>query len=145
MSVMMTERKRATTSADLSRPDGTPVRVLVVDDEPNLAEGLSSVLRQEGWAGRSARTGWDPAPAGPGVYREGVLAGTTVGLIMDWFADPADHRAAQSLILWVAERGVQDGLEQLVFLCPTSSVWFQKFQDFGFEATPSPYVMTDRP
>src|SRR6185312_10387213 len=31
------------------RPDGTPIRVLVVDDEPSLAELLSSVLRYEGW------------------------------------------------------------------------------------------------
>jgi two-component system, OmpR family, response regulator len=31
------------------RPDGTPVRVLVVDDEPSLAELLASVLRYEGW------------------------------------------------------------------------------------------------
>ncbi|MCW2879604.1 MAG: DNA-binding response regulator [Sphaerisporangium sp.] len=33
----------------LLRPDGTPVRVLVVDDEPDLAEVLSAVLRYEGW------------------------------------------------------------------------------------------------
>ena len=32
-----------------TRPDGTPVRVLVVDDEPSLAELLASVLRYEGW------------------------------------------------------------------------------------------------
>ena len=31
--------------ADVQRPDGTPVRVLVVDDEPSLAELLASVLR----------------------------------------------------------------------------------------------------
>jgi two-component system, OmpR family, response regulator len=31
------------------RPDGTPIRVLVVDDEPSLAELLASVLRYEGW------------------------------------------------------------------------------------------------
>jgi len=31
------------------RADGTPIRVLVVDDEPSLAELLSSVLRYEGW------------------------------------------------------------------------------------------------
>ena len=41
----------------LRRPDGTPIRVLVVDDEPNLAEVLSSVLRHEGWDVRSAGTG----------------------------------------------------------------------------------------
>ena len=32
-----------------TRPDGTPIRVLVVDDEPSLAELLASVLRYEGW------------------------------------------------------------------------------------------------
>jgi two-component system, OmpR family, response regulator len=32
-----------------TRPDGSPVRVLVVDDEPSLAELLASVLRYEGW------------------------------------------------------------------------------------------------
>ena len=33
----------------LTRADGSPVRVLVVDDEPNLAELLTSALRYEGW------------------------------------------------------------------------------------------------
>jgi two-component system OmpR family response regulator len=33
----------------LTRPDGSPLRVLVVDDEPNLAELLTSALRYEGW------------------------------------------------------------------------------------------------
>jgi two-component system, OmpR family, response regulator len=35
----------------------TPVRVLVVDDEPSLAELLSSVLRFEGWDVRAAADG----------------------------------------------------------------------------------------
>src|SRR5690349_9100882 len=39
--------------------DGTPVRVLVVDDEPSLAELLSSVLRYEGWSVRTAGDGAD--------------------------------------------------------------------------------------
>src|SRR6201998_499178 len=33
----------------LQRADGPPIRVLVVDDEPSLAELLASVLRYEGW------------------------------------------------------------------------------------------------
>jgi two-component system, OmpR family, response regulator len=41
------------------RPDGSPVRVLVVDDEPSLAELLSSVLRYEGWTVQTAATGAD--------------------------------------------------------------------------------------
>jgi two-component system OmpR family response regulator len=41
----------------LYRPDGTPVRVLVVDDEPDLADVLCGVLRYEGWQVRSAGDG----------------------------------------------------------------------------------------
>jgi two-component system OmpR family response regulator len=41
----------------LRRADGSPVRVLVVDDEPSLAELLGSVLRYEGWEIRTAADG----------------------------------------------------------------------------------------
>ena len=41
----------------LARADGTPIRVLVVDDEPTLAEILASVLRYEGWQVRTAADG----------------------------------------------------------------------------------------
>jgi two-component system OmpR family response regulator len=41
----------------LTRPDRTPIRVLVVDDEPSLAELLASVLRYEGWEVRTAGDG----------------------------------------------------------------------------------------
>ena len=46
-----------TSAARLQRPDGTPVRVLVVDDESNLTELLSMALRYEGWEVRAAGTG----------------------------------------------------------------------------------------
>ncbi|NUK89849.1 response regulator transcription factor [Streptomyces lunaelactis] len=39
------------------RPDGSPVRVLVVDDEAALSELLSMALRYEGWEVRSAGDG----------------------------------------------------------------------------------------
>ena len=39
------------------RADGSPVRILVVDDEPSLAELLGSVLRYEGWEIRTAADG----------------------------------------------------------------------------------------
>ena len=41
----------------LQRLDGTPVRVLVVDDEANLTELLSMALRYGGWEVRAAGTG----------------------------------------------------------------------------------------
>ncbi|MBQ0890639.1 response regulator transcription factor [Streptomyces sp. RM72] len=38
----------------MTRADGTPVRVLVVDDEPDLAEVVTGALRYEGWDVRAA-------------------------------------------------------------------------------------------
>ena len=43
----------------LTRADGSPVRVLVVDDEVNIAELLAMALRYEGWDLRMAHTGTD--------------------------------------------------------------------------------------
>ena len=42
---------------ELTRPDGTPLRVLVVDDEENIAELLRMALRYEGWEVEVALTG----------------------------------------------------------------------------------------
>ncbi|MFK0648358.1 response regulator transcription factor [Dermacoccus sp. BD5] len=41
----------------MKRPDGSNVRVLVVDDESNLTELLSMALRYEGWDIKTAATG----------------------------------------------------------------------------------------
>ncbi len=51
----------------LQRADGSPVRVLVVDDEPSLAELLASVLRYEGWEIRTAADGSSAVRTAPGV------------------------------------------------------------------------------
>ncbi|MFE9404419.1 response regulator transcription factor [Streptomyces sp. NPDC006530] len=42
---------------EMLRPDGSPVRVLVVDDEAPLSELLSMALRYEGWEVRSSGDG----------------------------------------------------------------------------------------
>ncbi|MCU1629262.1 MAG: transcriptional regulator [Pseudonocardia sp.] len=44
-------------SAPLRRADGSPVRVLVVDDESTLSDLLSMALRYEGWDVRTAADG----------------------------------------------------------------------------------------
>jgi two-component system OmpR family response regulator len=54
MTSMSTARPRGT---ELRRLDGTPVRVLVVDDEATLTELLSMALRYEGWDGRAVLDG----------------------------------------------------------------------------------------
>ena len=41
----------------MTRPDGTPVRVLVVDDEASLVELLQMALRYEGWQVETATDG----------------------------------------------------------------------------------------
>lgn len=41
----------------LSRPDGSPVRALVVDDEPSLGELIQMALRYEGWQVETATDG----------------------------------------------------------------------------------------
>ncbi len=43
----------------LRRADGSPVRVLVVDDEPTLTDLLAMALRYEGWEVRTAAAGRD--------------------------------------------------------------------------------------
>ena len=52
-------QKSKAPAARLQRLDGSPVRVLVVDDEPNLTELLGMALRYEGWEVRSAGTGME--------------------------------------------------------------------------------------
>ena len=49
---------RTDTAAEpLTRPDGTPIRVLAVDDESSLTELLSMAMRYEGWQVTTAASG----------------------------------------------------------------------------------------
>ncbi|QCX26152.1 response regulator transcription factor [Nocardioides jishulii] len=45
------------TTAPLTRPDGSPLRVLAVDDEVNLTELLAMAMRYEGWEVSVAHAG----------------------------------------------------------------------------------------
>lgn len=69
-------------TAPLTRADGTPLRVLVVDDEPNIAELLMMALRYEGWDVRTAATGRDAVSTarehGPDV------------IVLDWMLPDVD-------------------------------------------------------
>ena len=51
------------TAATDARPDGTPLRALVVDDEVNIAELLAMALRYEGWTVDTAHTGSEAVAA----------------------------------------------------------------------------------
>ena len=56
-SVDLTEEQRTIMTETATRPDGTPLRALVVDDEVNIAELLAMALRYEGWSVETAHTG----------------------------------------------------------------------------------------
>src|SRR6476469_4872376 len=46
-----------TSPAPLTRPDGTPIKILTVDDESSLTELLSMAMRYEGWDVSTAASG----------------------------------------------------------------------------------------
>ena len=54
---MQHEHQTGAVTSSLTRADGSSLRVLVVDDEPNIAELLQMALRYEGWDVRTAGTG----------------------------------------------------------------------------------------
>ncbi|MBO4206648.1 response regulator transcription factor [Micromonospora echinofusca] len=54
---MLTNGRALPDRIELRRPDGTPVRALVVDDEATLTDLLTMALRYEGWDVRGAVTG----------------------------------------------------------------------------------------
>jgi two-component system OmpR family response regulator len=53
----------STATPALRRPDGTALRVLVVDDEQMLTDLLSMALRMEGWEVRTAGSGFEALQA----------------------------------------------------------------------------------
>ena len=59
--------------AGLQRVDGAPIRVLVVDDEPDLAEVLSRALASEGWTVRTAHDGANALAVAAGFRPDAVV------------------------------------------------------------------------
>ena len=57
----------------LTRPDGTPLRVLAVDDEPSLTELLAVAMRYEGWDVTTAATGTDAVRAARAVKPDAIV------------------------------------------------------------------------
>ncbi|MGW1892838.1 response regulator transcription factor [Streptomyces sp. NPDC002004] len=66
----------------LCRPDGSPVRALVVDDEPDLTEVLSAALRYEGWEVRTAADGTTALAAARDFRPDAV--------VLDWMLPDVD-------------------------------------------------------
>jgi two-component system OmpR family response regulator len=55
----MREMTEETTPRNHEEPDATGRRILVVDDEPNITDLVSTVLRYEGFGVEVAANGWD--------------------------------------------------------------------------------------
>ena len=72
-------------TAPLTRPDGTPIRILAVDDESSLTELLSMAMRYEGWQVSTAASG---SAGGQGGARDAARR------------DRAGHDAARTSTGW---------------------------------------------
>ena len=57
----------------LTRPDGTPIRVLTVDDESSLTDLLGMALRYEGWDVSSADSGLGAVQAARDVRPDAIV------------------------------------------------------------------------
>ena len=64
---------RSSDSQQLTRPDGTPIRVLTVDDEPAITELLRMALRYEGWEVTTADSGLSAVQAAREVRPDAVV------------------------------------------------------------------------
>ena len=62
-----------TAAAPLTRPDGTPIRVLAVDDETSLTELLSMAMRYEGWQVTTASSGSTAVKAAREVRPDAIV------------------------------------------------------------------------
>ena len=70
----MDSMSRAQTSpAPLTRPDGTPIRILAVDDESSLTELLSMAMRYEGWQVSTAASGSEAVKAAREVQPDAIV------------------------------------------------------------------------
>lgn len=63
----------STEALQLTRPDGSPLRVLVVDDEVNIAELISMALRYEGWQVDMVHTGISAVSAAKDLRPDAVV------------------------------------------------------------------------
>ena len=57
----------------LTRPDGSPIRVLTVDDEPSLTELLSMAMRYEGWEVSTANSGSSAVRAARETHPDAIV------------------------------------------------------------------------
>ncbi|WP_323179122.1 response regulator transcription factor [Streptomyces sp. NBC_00320] len=70
------------TTSLLHRPDGEPVRILVVDDEPDVTDVLAGVMTGEGWNVRTAADG-TTALAAARAFRPDAV-------VLDWMLPDLD-------------------------------------------------------
>ena len=65
----MTDRSRG----NLTRPDGSPIRILAVDDEPALTELLSMAMRYEGWEVWTAASGQEAIEVAQEIHPDAAV------------------------------------------------------------------------
>ncbi|SER77675.1 two-component system, OmpR family, response regulator [Propionibacterium cyclohexanicum] len=103
------------TQEQLTRPDGTPIRVLAVDDETSLAELLSMAMRYEGWEPSTAGSGSEAVRVARDVRPDAIV----LDMMLPDFDGLEVMRRVRSeqpdvpVIFLTAKDGVQDRINGL--------------------------------
>lgn len=61
------------TQQPLTRPDGTPLRILAVDDEPTITDLLAMAMRYEGWEITTAASGREAVAAAQEIRPDALV------------------------------------------------------------------------
>jgi len=88
--------------------------------------------------------GADGAPRGVAIYRRGEFSDREQGLLVEWLVPEEDLAAGRALLAWAGDRAREDGADRLATVLPETSRWFAAFQEEGFLAEGTKYILVGR-
>ena len=100
---------------DMRRADGSPISILVVDDEPVLAEMVSMALRYEGWEITTAGDGASAVAAARDTRPDAVVLDVMLPDMsgLDVLRKIRDHHPGLPVLLLTAKDAVEDRIAGL--------------------------------
>lgn len=100
---------------DMRRADGSPISILVVDDEPVLAEMVSMALRYEGWEITTAGDGASAVAAARDTRPDAVVLDVMLPDMsgLDVLRKIREHNPALPVLLLTAKDAVEDRIAGL--------------------------------
>lgn len=80
--------------------------------------------------------------SGYAITRRGIFDDRHDQILVDFLARRGDLDTMRALLKWAAERGREDGADQISVMIPSSAAWFTDLQRLGFYARPTKYEWT---